>query len=136
GLRDTTGGVVSADCVLVLALGADRIGVAHAGWRGLAAGVVENIARGVEADESFGGPAIGPCCFEVGTEVIDEFPDAATDARHVDLWAATEAAARRAGAQTFNTARLCTSCHPDLFFSPRRNKAVTGRQALIARLPS
>jgi len=135
-LVDATIGVVSADCVLVLAVGDGRIGVAHAGWRGLAAGVVENIVRAVEADAVFAGPAIGPCCFEVGPEVIEEFPDAATDANHVDLWVAAEAAARRAGAQTFRAARLCTSCHPDLFYSHRRDKGATGRHGLIARIPA
>jgi YfiH family protein len=135
-LVDTTLGVVSADCVLVLALGRDKIGVAHAGWRGLAAGVVENIVRAVGADEVFAGPAIGPCCFEVGPEVIAAFPDAAPDPSHVDLWVAAEAAARRGGATTFHAARLCTSCHPDIFFSHRRDHGVTGRQGLIARIPA
>ena len=136
---ETTLAVLSADCVLLLAIGADKIGVAHAGWRGLAAGVIENIVRAVQADEVFAGPAIGPCCFEVGQEVIDEFrhvAGAVPDDKHVDLWAAAEAAARRGGANTFHAARLCTSCHEDLFFSHRRDKGRTGRQALIARLPT
>ncbi len=134
---DTTLGVLSADCVLLLALGRDRIGVAHAGWRGLVGGVVENIVRTVEADEVFAGPAIGPCCFEVGTEVSAEFDgDAVVDDRHVDLWIAAEQAATRAGATSFRAARLCTSCNADLFFSHRRDNGATGRHGLIARLPS
>jgi len=130
--------VLSADCVLLLLVGAMRVGVAHAGWRGLVAGVVENAVEAVGAEQAWLGPAIGPCCFEVGHEVIEEFsmrcPEAVTDERHVDLWVAAEAAARRAGAGTVHTARICTSCHSELFFSHRRDKGLTGRQALIARL--
>ncbi len=135
-MNETTLAVISADCVLVLAIGADRFGVAHAGWRGLAAGVIENIVRAVDATEVFAGPAIGPCCFAVGPEVIEAFPGAATDERHVDLWLAAEQAAKRAGAPSFRAARICTSCNADLFYSHRRDKGVTGRQALIARYPS
>ena len=136
---DPTLAVLSADCVLVLAVGdAGRIGVAHAGWRGIVAGVVENIVRATEASRVFLGPAIGPCCFEVGAEVRREFamrwPEAVTDERHVDLWAAAEAAARAGGASDVGAARLCTSCHEDLFFSHRRDKGFTGRQALLARI--
>ena len=63
-------------------------------------------------------------------------PNAVPDEKHVDLWVASEAAARRAGAQTFHAARLCTSCHEDLFYSHRRDKGETGRQGLIARIPA
>jgi hypothetical protein len=112
-----------------------RIGVAHAGWRGMAAGIVERIVDIVDAEQVFAGPAIGPCCFEVGAEVTAEFearyPSAVVDERHVDLWAAAEQAA---GDATFHAAGVCTSCHPDLFFSHRRDKGVTGRHGLIARM--
>lgn len=129
--------VTSADCVLLLLVGDERIAVAHAGWRGMVAGVVENAVRAISADTVYAGPAIGPCCFEVGPEVIEEFHGAAiADERHVDLWVAAETAARRAGAGTFHAARLCTSCEAGLFYSHRRDHGETGRQALIARLPS
>jgi YfiH family protein len=131
--------VLSADCVLVLLAGPGGVAVAHAGWRGLVAGVIENAIGVVGATEAFAGPAIGPCCFEVGPEVIDAFeqryPGAVPDPRHVDLWAAAEAAAKGAGVSRVHTARICTSCHPSLFFSHRRDAGRTGRQALIARLP-
>lgn len=137
---DKTLAVFSADCLLALIVGPGRFALAHAGWRGSVAGVIENAVREVFGTEVFVGPAIGPCCFEVGDEVIAEFrrtyPEAITDDRHVDLWIAAELAARRAGATSFHAARLCTSCHEDLFFSHRRDKGATGRQALIARLPS
>lgn len=135
---EATLAVLSADCVLVLAVGDTRLGVAHAGWRGIVAGVVENIVRATEASRVFFGPAIGPCCFEVGAEVIAEFeprwPASVTDERHVDLWTAAEASARSAGASDVAAARLCTSCHDELFFSHRRDKGFTGRQALLARI--
>ena len=136
--EEATLAVLSADCVLVLAAGPTRLGVAHAGWRGIVAGVVENIVGETRADRVFLGPAIGPCCFEVGSDVAAEFamryPEAVTDERHVDLWAAAGGAARSAGAQVVEAARLCTSCLDGLFFSHRRDKGDTGRQALIARL--
>lgn len=136
--RELTMAVLSADCILLLLVSDVRIGVVHAGWRGLAAGIVERAVEAVGADLVFAGPAIGPCCFEVGAEVSDEFraryPQAVVDDGHVDLWVAAETAARTSGADTVRTARLCTSCHPELFFSHRRDNGATGRQALLARL--
>jgi polyphenol oxidase len=136
--EEATLAVLSADCVLVLAAGSTRLGVAHAGWRGIVAGVVENIVRETGADRVFLGPAIGPCCFEVGAEVTAEFkvryPGAVTDERHVDLWSASAEAARAAGAREVEASRLCTSCLDGLFFSHRRDRGDTGRQALLARL--
>jgi YfiH family protein len=135
---EATLAVLSADCVLVLAAGATRLGVAHAGWRGIVAGVIENIVRETEAEHVFLGPAIGPCCFEVGAEVAGAFtkryPEAVTDQRHVDLWTAAEEAARTGGASDVRASRLCTSCEAGLFFSHRRDRGSTGRQALLARL--
>lgn len=131
-------GVLSADCALILAISNTKIAVAHAGWRGLVAGVVENTVSAIEADEVFIGPAIGPCCFEVGTEVTaaftERFPSSVVDHRHVDLWVAACDAAGSAGAQAINACRICTSCHEDLFFSHRRDAGRTGRHGLIARI--
>lgn len=131
--------VFSADCVLLLLVGRDRIGVAHAGWRGLVAGVVERAADAVGARWAFAGPAIGPCCFEVGEEVREAFaerfgPSVLGGPDRVDLWAAAETAARRSGVEVASTARVCTSCHPELFFSHRRDGGETGRQGLVAAL--
>ena len=127
--------VLSADCVLLLFAAPERVAVAHAGWRGMVGGMVESALAAVPGAEIFAGPAIGPCCFEVGPEVIEAFaaryPSAVADERHIDLWAAAEAAV---GDRPFHAARICTSCHADLFFSHRRDKGKTGRQALIARL--
>lgn len=135
--------VVSADCVLCLFIGGKKgdgkIAVAHAGWRGVVAGVVSNAARSIEAHTVYLGPAIGPCCFEVGPEVVEAFrgrfaSSIAEDERHVDLWSAAGSEALRAGVREVFSARICTSCHEGLFFSHRRDKGKTGRQALVARL--
>jgi YfiH family protein len=137
---DRTLAVMAADCVPVLVAGARRVALAHAGWRGLVAGVVENAVASVGAAPTvFVGPAIGPCCYEVGGEVSDAFVErfgshVMADARHLDLWRAAADAARAAGAGAVSVAGLCTSCHPDLFFSHRRDAGTTGRQAIIARL--
>jgi polyphenol oxidase len=134
---ETTIATLSADCVLLLLTGSRRIGVAHAGWRGLIGGIVENAVGATDATEAFAGPAIGPCCFEVGPDVMEAFqkryPAAVVDDSHVDLWTAAETAGSRAGA-TVRSARICTSCNPELFFSHRRDAGRTGRQALLARV--
>jgi YfiH family protein len=132
--------VLGADCVPVLIVGDGRFGLVHAGWRGIVGGVVEAAVRAIGGRPSvFAGPAIGPCCYEVGHEVEDAFggrfgPSVLPGDRRVDLWTATGVAAEHAGADTVAAARLCTSCHSELFFSHRRDRGRTGRQALVARL--
>ena len=81
------------------------------------------------------GPAIGPCCYEVGPEVADPFrarfgPDVVTG-RMLDLWTAAERALREAGVATVERFDICTSCNPELFFSHRRDAGVTGRQGVV-----
>jgi hypothetical protein len=132
--------VLGADCVPVLVVGDGRVGVVHAGWRGLAAGVIERGLEAVGGSASvFAGPSIGPCCYEVGADVSDRFgarfgPGVIADGGRLDLWAAAQEAALRAGAASFAAAQVCTSCHAELFFSHRRDHGRTGRQALLARL--
>lgn len=128
-----------ADCLPVLFRGPGRLATAHAGWRGLVAGIVEAGAAAAGATEAWIGPGIGPCCYEIGedaaTPIRDRFGAVAVTDRHADLWLAAETAARDAGVERVHTAALCTSCNEDLFFSHRRDKGVTGRQALVAALP-
>lgn len=131
--------VVVADCVPVLLVGPRGIAAAHAGWRGLVAGIVEAAASAVDATDAWAGPAIGPCCYEVGAEVTEAMSDRFGNAplhddRHVDLWEAVAVALDRSGVATFAASRLCTSCHEHLFFSHRRDRGRTGRQALVARI--
>jgi hypothetical protein len=132
--------VLAADCVPLLLVTPGRVTLAHAGWRGLVAGIVEQAVQTAGGGAAvFAGPAIGPCCYEVGAEVSEAFAhrygaEVLSDDRRPDLWTAVGKAAARAGAHSFAAARLCTSCNSQLFFSHRRDRGRTGRQALIARL--
>jgi polyphenol oxidase len=134
--------LVTADClpVAVARRNADRPGLAvlHVGWRGLLEGIVANgaAALGDGGLAAAIGPGIGPCCYEVGADVAEPFE--ATFGREVltngrlDLWRATELALERAGVAEIERTDLCTSCHPELFFSHRRDRGTTGRQGVIA----
>jgi purine-nucleoside/S-methyl-5'-thioadenosine phosphorylase / adenosine deaminase len=108
------------------------LAILHVGWRGLADGV---IASGVAALggrlAAAIGPAIGPCCYEVGPEVAARFDTDLLAAGKLDLWAAAERALRAAGVEEVERTDVCTACHPELFFSHRRDQGVTGRQGVI-----
>ena len=135
---------MSADCLPIAIARTDRpraLAVLHAGWRGLAEGVV---AAGVKAlrvealsDDSSQslvavvGPAIGPCCYEVGPEVSELFDDDLTVEGRLDLWQAAERALRAAGVEQVDRVDLCTRDHPDLFFSHRRDGVARGVQGVI-----
>jgi hypothetical protein len=74
--------VLTADCFPVVLRATRAVGIAHAGWRGAAAGVVDNLRdamtnSGFAPESAFVGPGIGPCCFEVGADVAAHF-EAAT----------------------------------------------------------
>jgi hypothetical protein len=145
-------GVLTADCLPVLFCTADgsEIAVAHAGWRGLLAGVLEATLAAFTAApadiSAWLGPAIGPCHFEVGDEVRTAFMAQASSAP-----AATAAAFRPAGtagkwfADLYQLARirlhergvaniggevLCTSCNTVRFYSYRQQRT-TGRFATL-----
>jgi YfiH family protein len=125
----------SADCLPIAIArrdGVRRLAVVHAGWRGLAEGVVAEAAAALGGETAAViGPAIGPCCYEVGEEVSALFDDDLTAARHLDLWTAAERALRRAGVATVERLDLCTRCHPELFFSHRRSGRARGVQGVI-----
>jgi YfiH family protein len=126
----------SADCLPIAVARTDgtrRIAVLHAGWRGLAEGVVEAgvAALGAGDTAAIVGPAIGPCCYEVGPEVSGRFDDDLTVERKLDLWTAAERALQRAGVRRVERVDLCTRCHPDLFFSHRRSGRARGVQGVI-----
>jgi len=129
--------VLVADCLPVALASGGRVAMLHAGWRGLAGGI---LARGVAAfDEPPAaaiGPGIGRCCYEVGPEVLAAFGDleGVADGRMLDLRAAAEAKLRAAGVEAIEHVDLCTACRPDLFFSHRRDDGVTGRQGGLAWL--
>ena len=132
--------LVTADCAPVgLCRSHTDPGLAllHVGWRGLLAGIVESGAAALGGGDLAAavGPAIGPCCYEVGEEVAAPFRDRfgadVMRGRNLDLPLAVERALREAGVGSIEQAGLCTACQPELFFSHRREKGVTGRQGVI-----
>jgi polyphenol oxidase len=127
--------VMVADCLPIAVSGPSGVAMLHCGWGGLAAGIVERGAREVGAEAAAVGPGIGPCCYEVGTEVLDAFAPLGGDVaagRMLDLRAVARRLLERAGVERVEVAELCTSCEPELFFSHRRDGPETGRQAGVA----
>jgi len=127
--------VFAADCLPVALSGPGGVAMLHCGWRGLASGIVAAGAGAVGATAAAIGPGIGPCCYEVGAEVLDAFSalgDGTADGRMLDLPEVTRRLLGEAGVTKIESAGLCTSCEPQLFFSHRRDHGRTGRQAGIA----
>jgi YfiH family protein len=135
---------MSADCLpLAIARANDAVpavAVVHAGWKGLLAGVVEAgvAALGGGSLAAAVGPAIGPCCYEVRADVAVPFrerfgEDIVRDGK-LDLWRAAEIALTEAGVAQVERTDLCTSCHPELFFSHRRDGKPRGVQGVLARV--
>lgn len=128
---------VTADCLPVALArlnGDPGLCLVHAGWRGLAEGVLEaGVAALGGALAAVIGPGIGPCCYEVGPEVAELF---GVRGRKLDLRAAAERALRRAGVERVEHVDLCTSCDAERFFSHRRDGGVTGRQGVIGLVAS
>ena len=128
--------VMTADCLPVALAGPGGVAMAHGGWRGLAGGILDRAIESVEAEAAAVGPGIGPCCYEVGEEVLSEFADldGVADGRMLDLPAVARALLERAGVTAVETTDLCTRCNPELFYSHRRDGPKTGRQCGIAWL--
>ena len=142
-----------ADCTPVLLADPKTrvVAVVHAGWRGSA---VHAASAAVEAlTARFGcqprdivagiGPAIGPCCYTVGQDVVDAFADrpglfVETDGQtRLDLWQANQQSLVEAGvpAEKIEVAGICTHCHSERFFSHRANGGQpAGRFAALIRL--
>jgi hypothetical protein len=126
----------AADCLPIAVARTDgprRLAVLHAGWRGLAEGVVDAgiAALGAGPKAAIVGPAIGPCCYEVGDEVSSLFEEDLTAGRRLDLWTAAERALRHAGVERVDRVDLCTRCHEELFFSHRRSGRARGAQGVL-----
>jgi polyphenol oxidase len=128
---DLTPLVMVADCLPVAMIGPEGVAMAHCGWRGLAGGVVGKAAGAVKAEAAAVGPGIGPCCYEVGEEVLSAFDglDGVARGRMLDLTAVATALLEQAGVDAIESSGLCTSCNPELFYSHRRDGERTGRQA-------
>jgi YfiH family protein len=130
---------LTADCLpvaLARTNGTPALALLHVGRLGLLEGIV---AAGVAAlggpVAAAVGPGIGPCCYEVGDDIREDyrrrFGSGVVRGRNLDLWSATEQALRDTGVASVERVDLCTACHPDLFFSHRRDGGVTGRQGVI-----
>lgn len=147
----TSGGVVcavqTADClpVLLCDTAGTRVGAVHAGWRGLAAGVIEAAVARLDVPAAqilaWLGPAIGPDAFEVGDDVRDTFvQDVLETSRcfrahapgkwHADLYALARLRLQRAGVAQVYGGGWCTYSNVQEFFSYRRD-GVTGRMATL-----
>ncbi len=139
--------VMIADCLPVLLCDTrgSVVGIAHAGWRGLSSGVVENTvaAMGVAPQEliAYLGPAIGPDAFEVGADVREAFVVADSGAGAAftphrenkwlaDLFQLARRRLARCGVQQVFGGGLCTYGDPARFYSYRRDKT-TGRMAAL-----
>lgn len=141
--------VLTADCLPILIAGAASVAAVHAGWRGL---VADAPGRAIAALVALGedparlrvvvGPAIGACCYEVGTDVAARIADVAPEAvvgvpdgsrPHVDLAAVLRRRLAAAGAPDPEELGPCTRCGPGSWFSHRRDPDA-GRQAGLIRL--
>jgi polyphenol oxidase len=127
---------MSADCLPIAVVrtnGTPALEVLHAGWRGLSEGIVAVgvAALGIGSKAAIVGPAIGPCCYEVGPEVSSLFDPDLTRDRKLDLWTAAERALHAAGVERVERVDLCTRCHPELFFSHRRDGRARGVQGVL-----
>jgi YfiH family protein len=145
-----------ADCTPILLYDPEHRAacIAHAGWQGVVNRTAEAAVRAMA--ETFGsdpaamvgavGPAIGPCCYEVGPEVIAAIRDSQRDpddllqpsqrAGHafLNLWEANARQLRDAGVGAVEVAELCTACHTDIFFSHRGDKGKSGRFGAVMML--
>lgn len=154
------GTVMTADCLPVFfaSKSGKRVALAHAGWRGLADGVLEQtLARFPDAPADvlvFLGPAIGPCHFEVGAEVRKIFIESASTAALAesfreqafrssaepgkylaDLYLLATLKLRALGVEQISGGTLCTYCDRDRFFSYRRDTQTGRFVSLIGILP-
>jgi YfiH family protein len=129
--------IMVADCLPVMftSRGGDIVGIAHAGWRGLADGVLSSTvtALGVDSMLAWMGPAIGPCHYTVGEDVRARFSSDAGFAEDgdskfsMDLYAIANEQLQSLGVETYGGG-LCTYCDSSRFFSYRRD-GLTGRMA-------
>lgn len=128
--------VLVADCLPVALIGDRGLGMLHCGWRGLAAGIIGKASSDIGAEMAAIGPGIGPCCFEVGPEVEEAFAGLGPglmNGRNLDLPEVARRLLKRAGVKQVDSSGVCTRCDRR-FFSHRRDRGITGRQAGIAWL--
>jgi YfiH family protein len=149
-----------ADCVPILLFDGEHgaIGLAHAGWRGTVAGIAAATVRRMA--QEFGsqperivaalGPAIGPCCYTVGADVVTAVTQSLGDGADLlrkgpfrtlaagrggsttlDLWEANRRALVAVGVTHIEACEICTACHNDSFFSYRAGRGRTGHHGAL-----
>jgi YfiH family protein len=132
--------IVTADCVPVLLAGPGGLAAVHAGWRGIAGGILPETLAGVAGPlrewTAWVGPAIGACCYEVGPEVAEKVAAASDPAvvltgpagkPHLDLHEAVRRQLAAAGVGEVVCVPRCTRCDPERLWSYRREGARAGR---------
>jgi len=153
---DTPIAVRTADCLPILLADTDA-GIAaavHAGWRGTAAQVAsvaveKMLGLGARTERIIAslGPCIGPCCFTIGDEAAEALAECCEGAascitesekKHADLWAINRLQLLDSGLKEthIEVMRSCTCCHPQQFFSYRRDNGITGRHLAVVTLPT
>ena len=149
-------GVFTADCVPIFLYDPKRaaVGIVHAGWRSTAMSIAAKAVRRMR--DEFGsdpshmraafGPSIGPCCYEVGRDVFDEFRgqfeyasslfrETGNEKWHLDLWLANHRQLEECGIpeETIINNRICSACNADDYCSARKLGSRAGRTlSLIA----
>lgn len=129
--------VLAADCLPVVLGARGAVAALHAGWRGLAAGVLEEGLRALREVGGQGdamavvGPCAGACCYEVGEEVHAAFAGAHRDGRLIDLRSIAKERLQEAGVAQVLDVEACTICD-ERYFSYRREGPDAGRQAALA----
>lgn len=138
--------VITADCAPVVLTSPQAVAVAHAGWRGLVAGVLENAVAalrrtGADRIEAWLGPCIRPRCYEFGATDLDEVAArfgervrarTAWDSAALDVPGAVRAALAGVGVDVVHDGGVCTACSPVHFSHRARSEA--GRQAAFVWL--
>lgn len=123
----STVAVTVADCAPIAITGTHSRVLLHCGWRGLATGMLETVLASFVADEAVIGPCIGPCCYQVGPEVAEALGTVRTAGGTIDLVGEAKSRLLAAGVASVGESGLCTACHPEAFFSHRRQGASAGR---------
>lgn len=150
GETDLAMGVATADCLPIVLSGPSQSAAVHAGWRGLAGGIIHQAVERLEDSAAqlaaWIGPGIGPCCYEVGQDVANSVADASsTDAIvrqtsgavHLDLVRAARVQLSAAGVREILSLPLCTHCEAELLWSYRREGPGAGRNwTLVWRTPA